>query len=320
MNSTNNTYEMRTVRPDTDWDGIRTLFKLVFGFRGNWEHWAWKYRPPWAHGTFDWVVIDGDKIIAHIGAMQLRGWLRGRPVRFFQMADVMKHPDYRTQHDFMTRAIVAYIDKIHRENPDSVIYGFSAHPGFLWYERMGLVHLLEKAVHLTVLSDADPPGEPVSEDDLAIREWAWDNAEVDRLWEQMRDGIEVGLIRDGSYLRWRYGEHPRNPYRLLGIYRRGETVGWLVVIGVTKEKQARRTADVVDLLLPESIRLAALRAVAQTLDLDGVKLGLPSRMSTGYDEVSVSRVNVLHLGEEPPVPSDYLREHLYYTYGDIDWN
>ena len=52
--------------------------------------------------------------------------------------------------------------------------------------------------------------------------------ETDRLWERVRGGYSVALVRDAAYLNWRYIANP-DDYTVLGLSRDGDLVGIVVL-------------------------------------------------------------------------------------------
>ena len=151
----------RRLDVDADQKDLIELFETVFGYTVIPQMWAWKYRPPWNDDHYCWVARQDNKVIGYVGAVMVRGVVNGQPVPFFQLADVMVHPDYRKQHDFFGLASTHIFEEIVRRHESRVIYGFSNHRAFLWFKRTGLSDLVEKARVCTVQPNpglADPRG------------------------------------------------------------------------------------------------------------------------------------------------------------------
>jgi GNAT superfamily N-acetyltransferase len=96
-----------------------------------------------------------------------------------------------------------------------------------------------------------------------------DPDECDDLWRRVRGQIHAGVVRDGRYLRWRYGRASADRYRFVTVRDRGELVG----IGALREPRSVgdprlhgiRVATLSDLLCPPDrpgIALATLAAAA----------------------------------------------------------
>lgn len=308
------TLESRALDPANDTDALIDLFDTVFGFTVSPAMWEWKYRPPWAPRHFCWVgAVDG-QIVGFLGAVPLRGTIDGEEVPFFQLADVMVHPAHRLKHDYFSIGQGAVRDDITKTHPRHLVYGFSDHRAFRWFERLGWVSVVEKPVTTFALPARNGTPNPYS-----IREWAWDEPEIDGVWGFHSANVRIGLIRDGAYLRWRYGGHPVFPYRLLGLYREEAPVGWLVLGRGGKDKDGkRRPAPVVDMLGPTGESEAMLTAVATWLD-EAVKTWLPGWVDVGALERKPTTTHVYHFRENSAVDSAALQHRLYYTMGDVDW-
>ena len=307
----------RPLDPQRDQAGLIALFDQVFGGTVTPAMWYWKYVPPWAPRFYCWVALAGDQVIGYVGALPLRGQIDGRPVPFFQLADVMVHPAHRLQHDYFSLGTRHILEDISTSHPQHVVYGFSGHRAFRWFERLGISGLVERA-HTRYV----PPGPPPTGREVQLRDWGFDAPEVDAVWRQGSGLVRTGLIRDGAYLRWRYGSHPVNGYRLVGVQRGSEPIGYLV-IGTDPPGVGGRAAEtpVVDLLLPPEATRPALAALARRLGRP-VMLWLPGWLAQQLPELgdgTDSGTHVYHFVKQSMVDTAHLRQHLYYTMGDVDW-
>jgi hypothetical protein len=312
---------MKPLCPDTDIQDFLRLYDIVFGIEGTPEMWRWKYLPPWTDHPWAWAVFESDQLVGYAGGVPLRGWHDGHPVPFMQIGDVMVHPEFRAKKDYVRPATLAFTEEIHRTSPRCVIYGFTAHRGFLWYQRIGLINLVEKVVDVAVVSPGGTPSSgPQKTDEYEILPWQWDNPEIDGLWTELKSSVTLGLIRDGAYLRWRYAGHPLATYELYGVLQAGAPIGWIVVRGPLSRVRGNGGAvQLVDLLVPEDSRQAILTAACDQLRTEQLMLWLPRHIASGFADVRQTKVNVLHLGQNAPLSPEYLRDNLYYTSGDADW-
>lgn len=315
-------FRMRPFCPETDLEIFLHLFKVVFDFEGTPEMWRWKYLPPWTDRLQAWVVLDEDRVVGFAGGTPLRGWHNGRDIPFLQIGDVMVHPEFRAKQDYIRTATLCFTDEVHEQEPHCVIYGFTTHRAFLWYQRIGLINLIERAVEIAVVPGRkDLPTGGTVRREYELEKWGWDAPEADRLWEEHKDSMTLGLVRDGAYLRWRYAAHPGWSYELYGVSRKGRAVGWLVVRGTLARQDGRLPAvHVVDLLVPDASHEAILAAAADQMPVERLRFWLPQRLSSRFAGTRPTRINVLHLGQQARLSPEYLREHLYYTEGDADWN
>jgi len=107
-----------------------------------------------------------------------------------------------------------------------------------------------------------------------------DPDECDDLWRRVRGQIHAGVVRDGRYLRWRYGRGGADRYRFVTVRDRGRLVG----IGALREPRSVgdprlhgiRVATLSDLLCPPDrpgiafTTLGAATTLARSLDADAL--------------------------------------------------
>jgi len=306
------TIEARLLEPETDGEQLIQLFDDVFGHTVTPKMWEWKYRPPWSERHYCYVGVCEGKIIGFVGAMPLRGSIDGREVPFFQLADAMVHQKFRLRFDYFGLAAQSIRDDITKTHPEHLLYGFSDHRAFLFFLRKGMGGLVVKAWARFV-----EPEETAAPRKIEFRDWDWQQPEIDAIWEQ-RSGFRAGLIRDGTYLNWRYGGHPAFPYRLVGAYEEGQPIGWAVIGSTKSAKKQRKALPIVDMMLPEARTEEALQALSEHLETT-IKTWLPLHHAPGFPDRKESGTHVYHFVKDSVVTTDYLRDNLYYTMGDVDW-
>jgi ribosomal protein S18 acetylase RimI-like enzyme len=307
--------KLRRLSPEKDLDELLRLGGVVFRAQPTdamRELWRWKYQPPWVAEPLAWVgVVDG-KIVMHWGAVRLLGRVDGEEAPFFQMTDIMVHPDHRAGYGFLTLPQKTAVQEIADEFPSSVIYGFTGRRTSIWYRRLGGILKEQACDRLVPLRELPAGSEGGS---LQIREWEWTTDEVDRIWERI--GPPTGLIRDLTWLRWRYAEHPTHDYQLLGVIEEGKAVGWLVTHAwATRETEIKEEVRILDLLLPQGLQAHALRMAARFLNAKMVVLWLPASRFEG--ESRDTEWVVLCRSLNPAVSSELVGEQLYYTLGEVD--
>ena len=153
--------------------------------------------------------------------------------------------------------------------------------------------------------------------------------ETDQLWQRASAGYDFALVRDSSYLNWRYADCP-TPYKIWLAARNGETVGFLV----TSADRASPTAAVVDLFAlsgdAEAVRALLARGLVDLLR-SGVQL-ISTWTTQGGTQSAVQKLlrrcfplrrkQHLHLAfrvlktEEVTLPSPSQKWH--FTLGDSD--
>lgn len=293
---------------------IAALFALVFGQNLPLTAWRWKYTGSLQGTPHALVATDAQgAVVAHAGAVALRGWYQGQEVPFFQICDVMVHPQQRGHwgtRNIFTTLLRELLDRLAAQYPQAFCYGFPGRRPFLLGERAQVYGRLERAVETTLL----PTGRRLPL--LRVISMAWDDPCLDRLWQRLAPHSALLLIRDRRYVRWRYADHPLHHYELLGLSLGGYTLGWVV----TRRDGTRWL--IVDLLLPRRwLRpaLAALRRAAGGRGLETLSLWLPPgwREQAGGQQQETEVVTTQMIRHAAFDPAQ-VRTALYYTMGDLD--
>jgi len=308
--------EFRRLAPDRDLDDVFQLGRLVFQRGADpsiLDIWKWKYNLPWVREPHAWVAISDGEILGHVGAVPLRGWVDGEEVPFFQLTDIMIHPEHRAKYDFLTLAPKSIEVEIRAAYPKSVLYGFTGRRTALWYRRMG-GRVKEEACDRLVRIAAHEP-EPVNDQGIEFAEWSWDRDEIDEIWGGSK--IRAGLMRDRTYISWRYERHPTKDYTLIGVLARGEPVGWFVTQPWSRvDTVLRDEVRLLDHFLPEEVARPALQLAARYLKARTLVFWLPKRLWEG--ESRETGWFVLCKSLYPDLSTEYLAEHLDYSLGEVD--
>jgi hypothetical protein len=298
-----------------DEEKIITLFREVFGKELTVGQWQWKYVIPGAGKIYSKIAEDASHtIIGYAGAIPLRGIYGGRPIQFFQIADVMVHPKARGflgKKNVFEIMIKELFEDIGKEFPDVFCYGFPGQRPFLLGKRVGVYDEIEPAVDYI-----KKPGISLF-NPCRMRNMPWDDGRLDSLWSSLSSGMSLSLIRDKAFLNWRYASNPLHTYQLLGVYHSGDMKGWLVL------KEKGEEVLVVDMLIDGNLLGNALKALQK--QIPGFKkktfrLWLPPSLRKtviGYREEKTP-VIVTNMIWKLPLATDLVRENLYYTMGDVD--
>lgn len=308
------TLEARLLDPMLDHFGLIELYETVFGHTVTPAMWYWKYVPPWTQRHYCYIGrIDG-KVIGFFGAVPLRGMKDDQEIPYFQLTDFMVHPDHRLKHDYFGLGSKHILGDIQESNAEHLVYGFSGHKAFRFLERFGLGGFIAKP-RTRYLRIADAPEDSGYE----FVPWEWNSNLIDKVWALHRPHIKAGLIRDKEYIFWRYGSHPINGYRLLGVCRDGDPIGF-VVTGSDRPSEHGRAKEtpVVDALLPAAESRQILHELARYCGND-LMFWLPDRMAEGVEESKDSGTHCYHYKEDSALSTEHLTENLYYTMGDVDW-
>ncbi|NEX19237.1 GNAT family N-acetyltransferase [Thiorhodococcus mannitoliphagus] len=312
-------YRIETASAD-DVPELIDLFETVFGERRRRETWQWKFHDSKAllgafNGARSLVARDAlGQIVAHAGAVTLPGVHRGRIIPFVQVCDVMVHPAHRGgigRANLFTRLLRELLSRAEADLPGSFRYGYPGRGPYLVGERAGVYAQIEVAMESEVVPRK-------SRFHLwRVAPLRWDDGRLDNFWRARNADLPLSLVRDRQYLQWRYASCPLRTYQLLGVYRFGRLVGWVV---------ARSDGErflLIDILLPQSLLTKALQAVAWHV-LDGAAGGdarvwLPLGWRECFDaEFKQTPVVAAHMCWESEFETPYARSTLYYTMGDVD--
>lgn len=249
------------------------LFRLSFRSDMTEELWDWKYvQNPLASRHPEVVVaIDGGRIVGARPFLLAEMWLRGERVMTAQHCDTMVHPDYRNQGLFNRMGGVAIQ---HLKDSGYVLsYGFPnpmSRPGFLsqgWrvvvpMETLFRVLLPGKLITHVLKSRLLGSGLGLVYGGLGrLRRGHGSHASgtfeveiLDRYGEclrgvdDLRDRSAIDLVRDESYLRWRFDSHPEHHYRYVVATKGGELRGY-GVISVEERENGLVYGSIVDYLV-----------------------------------------------------------------------
>lgn len=167
----------------------------------------------------------------------------------------------------------------------------------------------------------------------AVREIARFGTAHDRLWDRVKSDYAVAVVRDASYLNWKYVEQPGQTFLRLEIVR-GDEVSAVAVIafqepaGAYAYRRARLTEVVVsatdeDLVwaLFEAVRQACRGRAADLIVFDVINASLVRQaMRFGFVRRPPTRVLLVSVGEQPTEAAQLTRQAANWliTRGDSD--
>jgi hypothetical protein len=294
---------------------ITALFREVFGKEFTVRQWEWKYAVPGHGRIFSRVARDvGGRIIGHAGAVPLKGLMHGRPIPFFQIADVMVHKSARGnlgKKGLFTVLMTNLLENLANEFPDLFSYGFAGPGPFRVGERAGVYGMIDRAPEFSCIARKYVPCF------CRAREIGWSDDRVDRLWEKNSRNLALTLIRDREYFRWRYQENPYFRYRIIGIFFFKRMIGWSVIRDDGEE------VLVTDIFAEKRNLSSSLKALGSFLTSEGktsFRFWLPRTWTdhAGPCRIRESEVIVVNMIWELPVRTPFAREHFFYTMSDAD--
>ncbi|MGO9614116.1 MAG: GNAT family N-acetyltransferase [Dissulfurispiraceae bacterium] len=298
-----------------DEEGITSLFRQVFGQDMTLTQWNWKYGASGKGKMYTKVAEDASKrIIAHVGGIPLRGIFQRSKMHFFQMTDVMVHPEVR---GFLGRKNIFDVimkrsfEDIEREFPNVFCYGFSGTRPFLIGKRLGIYDEVEQALDISTQlrrSLFNP---------YTVHIMHWHDDRLDSLWDGVSKDISLAVVRDKEYLCWRYDTNPFFTYGLLGFFLFGKLKGWAVI-----KKSADETL-LIDLLTEQQRCGNILKSLCNYLISIGekkIRFWLPPSWRDtlkGYS-FQESGVIVTNVVWKLPLQASVVKDNFYYTMGDVD--
>jgi hypothetical protein len=305
---------VRSYQPG-DEEKIPALFKEVFGKEITVAQWKWKYTVPGKGKIYSKIAEDAlHNIIGYAGAVPLRGIYRKKPLQFFQIADVMVHPDSRGflgKKNVFDALMKNLFEAIREEFPDVFCYGFPGRRPFILGKRIGVYDEIETAEDCVIRPKLSFFVR------CRIGSISWSDSRLDTLWASLSEIMLLSLIRDREYLNWRYASNPFYSYRLLGVFSSGELRGWFVLQDRGEE------ILVIDFLVDDLLFESALKALRKHLyEQKGkvIRFWLPEKLrrKSRSCQTKKTQVVVTNMIWKLPLDTRTVREDLYYTMGDID--
>lgn len=243
---------------------IRPLFSRVFKADLPDSLLAWKYGD--GRGRSYGAFTEEGELVAHCGLFYRQTLAEGVFCRIAQLGDLMALPGRhggvsrgRSPFALLIQQVLA--DLPAADNPDALAFGFPSDRAMRLGEHLGLFAAIDQVWELQfsplpLRSGADHCSELDPADRSATRI-------ADRLWRQMAKDLGGDLIgvRDGSYLRHRYGSHPQYRYRLHLVCSR-----WLRrPVGLLVTRLDGEQCELLDLIAPRPAMERLLVAARQQL-------------------------------------------------------
>ncbi len=212
-------YDIRPFRAG-DEEGILATFNLVFGendpgfvprTRAEWD-WAFAKNPA---GQRIWVAECAGEIAAQCAALPYRVHVDGRDTSFTQGVDSMVHPEHRKglrRPGLYVETAYPFFRQFGGHGGDLLHYGWPIEPAW----RIGRTFLDYEIVRTQVVHarEADDGPRELPREVERITRFGPD---ADALYLRCRAAFGASVIRDASYLNWRFLERPGVRYSVLGV-------------------------------------------------------------------------------------------------------
>ena len=205
------------------------------------ERWRWEYANCLNGGGLAWVAEHAGKIICHLGVLRFNWYVDGKKTGAFQYVDAMTHPDFRFQKIF-ARVVATSQEHFERSGIPHIYYYPNENS---MKESLNLgVHLVTRVPLLVRGTDGVAPVESVR--GVRIEKVRRFDSEIERLCESMKEVFRFAMVRDPSYLTWRYLEKPDDSYVPYVAFKGGTLVGYMIFKVFEKHGETRRS-HIVDL-------------------------------------------------------------------------
>ena len=243
----------------TEFDEFEELSVLSFGegANPNLSMYRWlfdedPYDPPC--GNLMFVMRDrdaGGKMIASDGLIPFDLQLGGRTVKAAHSVKSMTHPDYKRQGIFRTMTDNSLAQG--KANGIQVVLGFANTNSYPAYQKFGWTTLFDREVYVFPADITNKAAGKLKSRALAkiangvfqgisslkrphqnnaaltVRKYDRIPDEAGAVWEKFRGQYENCIVRDLTYLKWRYDGRPDAKYGTLMLYDGAEPVGFLVL-------------------------------------------------------------------------------------------
>ena len=304
--------KIRDYRPG-DETGIRRLFQRVFGQPLSLDQWKWKYRLALQKKALPMVAENSaGEIVGHAGALHLCGSHGKRDIPFLQICDVMVDPAERGHlgdRNLYTRMIRQLFHRLAKAFPSALAYGFPGIRPFKLGQYAGVYERIECARETWIAPRKPAPW-------LLVKAAPLIDQRLDPLWKRLRKHYPLAVRRDQDYLDWRYKNHPTIEYRRVNLFDWGRPSGWVLYRSVAEKSL------LIDLLCKPQHLSYYLSAVAHWLATRGeppAVVWLPESRSAGIADPSMeTEVVVTNMIYGFNLSTADVREHLFYTMGDLD--
>ena len=316
------------IRPSRSEDrsGLLALWKAAFGREADMDIWQWKYGGPYGHCTMVCVHEDG-RIAAAYPGVPLPAQIHGKAMRLDLLMDSMSDPDFRGvlggRRGLFVRTAQAYFAQFGGADKSWAVYGFPGERHF----KLGQYLLTYAAL----------PKQPAFlTRQTAGGGWTWRTTQVvpwdssmgldlfTVLEARLRPQYPMAVVRDGTFLDWRFLKHPSKEYRIwLAKTLGGRLLGYAVT-SVCNDR-----VRLVDMLLPREdgvvgpflLRLRKeLQSSAEVMEtwLPQEHFLIPMFAAAGFGAEREPIGFITTRKDLTPEVTGLLDQYFYYTLGDTD--
>ena len=211
--------EIREVEPDDAeavleaWNLFRRGVDPARAQRGP-EEWRWAHEHNPAGRRAVAAFADG-RVVAHYAALPHVVWMNAGEQRFAEVVDSFVLPEHRrglAREGLYVRLARELLDAHAGPGGDTVIYGWPTRAEWRLGRKL-LGYEIVRTQTVLVRESGTGSGEPPDGVETILR---FDH-QVRWLWDRCSDAFGASVIRDESFLNWRFVERPGHRYVVLGV-------------------------------------------------------------------------------------------------------
>ncbi|RMG00549.1 MAG: GNAT family N-acetyltransferase [Nitrospirae bacterium] len=301
-----------------DEEGIIRLFNSIFPREMTLEEWRWKYLGRGNTKVYSSVVVDQEQgIVAHYGGVPHRMTYLGKEVYGLAIGDVMVHPRFR---HFKTFKKMAELVPDEAARDGFILgYGFPSERALKLPEKLGLYEKVEDIVEANK--------DIASKNNLSRFFYKffpldYNDERIEKLWDECKMEIGLGVIRDRAYFKWRYRDHPFMKYELWGLRHRIRSS--LVGLAVLKKEPERI------LLMDFLVRKIHLNSLISKIEnytlascLKRLTVWIPPYLEEAFQLLGYSTAPagtcIPRTTHEKGLTKKEIEGRFFYTFGDTDF-
>lgn len=257
---------------------ILDIFNFVFKESRKLEHWYWKFRENPAGFAPICVAEDNGKIVGYYPLTLVKMKIEGETMMGSQMVDLVVHLNYQRQGIFVTLG-KKLLTKAGEEGIQ-ISYGFpneAAHPGHLKYgcfdvglipkmvKILNLDHILKKHTKSEFLFKAGRifvnlvlkilfKSKRFSDStNIVVNEIPSFDSRINNFWERISADYKISIVRDQSYLNWRYVENPGRKYTIYLAENDNNILGFIILTVIEGKVRIGHIVDILTVFDQKSV-------------------------------------------------------------------
>lgn len=312
-----NKYTIRRYQ-EGDEIGINSLYHDVFKQSRDSKTWSWKHMESPAGMATIWIAESGaGEIIGNLSMPRLRFQLGETTLMSGQAVDIMVKPEFRT---LGKRKVVLELcsEKNHsylRRHGYHLLFGFPIKHFFrltikmLRYSEVGSVPVMVKLIQLSPLVKAHSGIKAFvvltkfadklmhfvlmkknqKRGHFKISRVDFFDRRVDDLWADFASSCRpISVVRDSSYLNWRFAQHPKFQYALYVAEDSQKVVGYVVLR--VRQEGSRRRGYIADILASPDHEKLVLRQLLSTAIVHCLQEGAESVAGWAFPHMLLYRI------------------------------